>query len=475
MLRLRPETAPFQEYQGRPNDWFVERLGWEPWGAEDSPTGSPGQREWSDSIIRNRRTTIVTNNSSGKTTWCAHLALYFMECYPRAQVITTAPTWPQVDKLLWNKLRAAHITSKTKLSGKPLRGSCTWQLAPDWIALGISTDDEIQFQGFHVSTTLSGERGPLLVIVDEAAGLPPWAFNAIKGWAATGDVYIVYIGNANVNSGPFYDSHQSEIWDAFSLSAFDCPPSIINPEWIEECREDWGEESPQWEIRVLGQFSTKGSDWQMFPVWLLQHASENKPSENDEKHVGLDVARSTSGDHNVAALTIGNDVKAMERWQSDDTMKTTRNLLMLLDGWGITQDEAHHVHIDANGVGAGVFDRMAELGWGCDDVMFGEAPKGEWRETIGTKIKFANRKAELYWVAREMMKTGRLRVLPKFKQAWRQLQWPNYEIREGTDTILVEPKAKMKKRRGSPDSPDDAEAIIMTMSRAKSRERIWRL
>ena len=437
---------------------MTEVLGFHPWGAHESPTGHGGQREINRALMDTRRVSVVSCNGSGKTIDAAHLVPFFLCCYPNSKIITVAPTWTQVTRYLWGNVRQAVRNSAHTLPGKVMTQK--WELGPEWWAVGQSTDREENFQGAHATSA----DDVIVVIIDEASGVKPFAFDAIKGYLTTPNTYVMYIGNGNKSDGPFYDSHSSASkWSRFSISAMDVPNKLLSREWIEEMREDWGEESLQWQVRVLGKFPSEGSVDQLFPEWLLRKALTSSPGEHGEIHIGCDISRE-GGDMNVVTATRADVMVAVESWQTPDLMVTARNIIELASHWGLKpEDAARHIHVDGTGLGAGVVDRLTEAGWMCDDVKFGAGPNMDHRHLIGN-VKLRNRKAELHWIAREKLIRG-LTVIPeRFKMTWRQLQWLEYEYVEGTETLQVKPKKTLKKR-GFEDSPDFAESWLLTHSR----------
>src|SRR5574343_346105 len=87
----------------------------------------------------------------GKTFIVARIVLWWLYSFPHSIVITTAPTWRQVQDLVWKEIRSCHYRSKVPLGGY-LAPSAT-QLSPDgskeWVAIGLSTNDSNRVQGYH--------------------------------------------------------------------------------------------------------------------------------------------------------------------------------------------------------------------------------------------------------------------------------------------------------------------------------------
>ena len=477
---LSSDKAPYPEYRDKPVEFLRDVLGFNAWGPDESPTGHPGQVGIAEALCKQKRATVVSCNGAGKTSFAARLAIWFMCTRKNAIVITVAPTWKQVVTLLWSNLREAHRSALKDLPGQPK--TYQWGLSPMWFAMGVSTDKEEQFQGFHAATAqrrvdeegnviMEGEPGEILVIMDEASGIKPFAFNAIKGYMTQGHAYALYIGNGNNSDGPFYESHQSDNWPSFQIGAFDVPEWIMSREWIEECRADWGEDSVQWQVRVLGQFPSEGSTSQVFSRWVLEGAANKRPIEDTGVHLGLDVARH-GGDFNVLTATKNNVVVAVESWQTPDLMETARNTIMLAEHWGLKKGDAHRIHIDI-GMGAGVSDRMQEAGWFCDLVDFGAKPVGDYRDIVGN-MHFRNRKAELHWAGRQLLIKGKASIPAEFGMTWKQLMWLHYDFEPHSERLFIEPKKQMR-TRGIEDSPDFADSWIISLSRASTSSRIWRM
>jgi hypothetical protein len=73
------------------------------------------QREILQSVARYPRTAVKACHASGKTFTAAEVVLWWITCRQEA-VAVTAPTWTQVERLLWGEIRHAVSRSKIKLS-----------------------------------------------------------------------------------------------------------------------------------------------------------------------------------------------------------------------------------------------------------------------------------------------------------------------------------------------------------------------
>jgi phage terminase large subunit len=133
-------------------------------------------------------------------------------------------------------------------------------LGPDWFAIGWSTDRPERFQGQHAEH--------LLLIVDEASGVDQGLFEAAQGFLTAEGARLLLIGNPTQLSGEFFDAFHTKraAYNLISVSAFDTPAftgeevpaevlrALPTVEWVDEMRALYGEDSPLWDVRVLGEF-----------------------------------------------------------------------------------------------------------------------------------------------------------------------------------------------------------------------------
>jgi phage terminase large subunit len=132
------------------------------------------QAEILESIKENERTSARSCHGIGKSYLAGNATLWFLYTFPYSIVLTTAPTFRQVEKLIWKEIRSSIRRSKIYLGGDLAKKSPELQIVQDeWVALGLSTNQPERFQGFHARH--------ILVIVDEAAGVKEDIFEAIEG------------------------------------------------------------------------------------------------------------------------------------------------------------------------------------------------------------------------------------------------------------------------------------------------------
>ncbi len=432
-----------EKIRNEPDYFFEKWLGVTLWAKE---------RELLFSVKKNRKTTVRSCHSSGKTFTVARIALWFLYAFPPAVVIDTAPTDRQVRNQFWREFRAARQRAQRPLGGVLLKTQ--FNIDEDWYAFGFSTRETVgesvadKFQGFH------GKN--ILFIIDEASGVTPAIFEAIDGCLASGiTVRLIYIGNPTSNEGRFAESFKDPSFNPIHISAFDIPnvkekkmviPGLATWEWVEEMKKKYGEDSDVYKIKVKGEFPSKSSDT-VISVDLVEKAIDaEREVFGEEEILGVDPAR--YGDDSTAIVwRKGNRARVLEKVQGQDTMVIAgkvKNYLM-------KDFQKAKAHIDIIGLGVGIFDRLREQSEVADRVCGVNTAKD-----AQEKEDYKNLRAEGWHVAKEWLKTA---ILVKHED-WFQLAKPKYKILS-SGQIQLESKEDMKKR--SVSSPDVADALVLTL------------
>ena len=224
------------------------------------------------------------------------------------------------------------------------------------------------------------------------------------------------------------------------------------PELEDERRHDKATQSEEKYAHVwLGGYE-KASDKQFIPSVIVERAQKGNPilHPGDERIMGVDVAR-FGDDESVIAFRMGRDA-AYEKWirlPKLDTMETAARVADLIN---IHRPDA--VFIDETGVGAGVVDRLRSLRYTVIGVNFGSRPTGL------TKVKTANKRAEMWQRMKEWLEQDGVRIPP---DASLEVELTGVEYKhDHNNAILLEKKEEMKKR--GLKSPDRADALALTFA-----------
>ena len=444
------------------------------------------QEEILEAVRDNTRVAVRSCNGSGKTFVAAHAVLWWLICFHDSIVITTAPTEHQVRDVLWREIRRVYRGFEDIMGGKLLRTAL--ELDDKHYAQGLSTDTPERFQGFH--------EGHILFVVDEASGVREGIFEAIEGSMTSDHANMLLLGNPTTRSGYFYEAFHSRrsLWHTIHISANDTPnvangeitrPSLVTPKWVEDSKVNWGEDSPMYQVRVLGEFPSESEDT-LISLKIIENAVENPAVDEDHAHdvqdgdpqdgdpqdgvpqdgdsqddvpveIGVDVARFGS-DRTVICARRGDRVIDIASFTKKNTMETAGLVNEFVKRYAPTC-----VRVDSIGVGAGVVDRLKEL------RVPGISGINVARRATNPE-HFANLKAELYDGLRERFQQGRIRI-PGNGKLISELASIRYSF-SSSGQIRLEDKDELR-GRGQP-SPDMADALMLAFAHTPRRGfRMW--
>lgn len=423
-----------------------------------------------ESLRDNRTTAVRSCHGSGKTWTAARAIMWFLLAYPGSVCLSTAPTYRQVVELIWREIRTAYGQSVIPIGGRLLKDKL--ELGSDWFALGLSTSTPDYFQGFHSEH--------VLMVVDEPPGVDEVIFAAIDGILSTASSRMLMIGNPTSLSGRFYNSFKNPDVAKIRISVFDTPNfymnniktiddlrnkelvmkssdklhnnRLVSPIWAREKLLEWGEDSPMFQSRVMGNFPSQAENT-LIPLNKIEQATTDERREMLEKkyegtnplrYYGMDVARFGS-DSTVILSRIQDIVDSIKSYQKEDTMQTTGRAIAALT------DKPGRMNIDIIGIGSGVYDRMIEL----------EIPY-----TYGVNVaqsaiqpdRFTNLRAELFWILREKFINDEI-YIPYDETLMADLASLEYSF-TSRGQIQLESKDEIKKRIGR--SPDMADALALS-------------
>jgi phage terminase large subunit len=432
-----------------------------------------------NSVRDNRLTVVPSCHGAGKSFISARIAVWWLFTHYPSKVITTAPTWNQVESVLWGELRSAVQSSRISLCNKEDLLNTEIKLAPDWFAKGLSTTEGVD-QREYGSTKFQGFHSPnLLVILDEAPGVHKSIHIAVETLATGENNRILEIGNPTSPSGPFYDNCYSKNAHKIQISANDHPnikenkeiiPGAITKEWVERMKQEWGEGSPLYKAKVLGEFPDETEDT-LIPLSWCEKAvnAEIKPSQ--VRVLGVDPAR-FGDDKSVGYELIGNIARLKFEVSKEDTQRLAGRIVNCIEDY----DE---VDIDGTGVGGGVVDgaraqfrddldpNRRKLANKIREIHFGSKALNETR--------FFNLRAEMYWNLRERLRSDApdwMKIkIPDDDELKSQLSSLKFYY-STNGRIQMEEKDEVKKRIGKSPDKADALALVTWAARVEKPEQI---
>ena len=322
-------------------------------------------------IIESRRdtrnTTVRSGHKCGKTTAIAVAAIWFYCAFDRARVLCTAVKASQVDQVIWAEIKRLVRRSRTPDASTswtapyPVTGTLN-----ETARFGLVADDGRQIWGATARTGegLAGISGPnILILADEASGIGDGFFEVL-GTSLAGSGGVVrkaYISNPTRSVGEFYRSHTSNasLFHCIHISSEDTPnarglalvPGLAGKEWIEERKREWGEDSPQYRIRVKGEFvlDAEGKILSLNAIAEAQLRWDESPDEG-QLQLGIDPAGDgVIGDETAIALRRGSRIVQVPAWRGLSEDAIVAHALGMLREHRRSGDTTPRIAIDVEG------------------------------------------------------------------------------------------------------------------------------
>lgn len=417
-------------------------------------TPTPQQLDAGRALVESRRISIRSGHGTGKSAFMAWSVIWFVACYFPSRVPCTAPTSHQLEDVLWSEIAKWHRALCDKL---PEVGALF-----EWSKEAYRLKEAPQ-EGFAVARTARPEKPEalqgfhaqnLLFLIDEASGVSDNVFQVAEGALSTPDCYVVMAANPTRRDGYFFDSHHKDRahWATLAWSGIDSP--MVSREYVEQMKSKYGERSPVYKVRVLGEFVDAADG----VIGLdLCEAAVGRHVEQTQAPViwGVDVAR-FGDDSSALAKRRGNwQLEPVREWWGKDTMQTAG---LILAEWEKTKPDQRPVaiNVDVIGIGAGVVDRLKELNLPVKGINVAEA-----EATNSSKRQYNRLRDELWFECREWLEAKDCRMCDD-QETIAELVTPTYSILSN-GLIKVEGKDEMKKR--GVKSPNRADAWNLTFAK----------
>jgi len=341
------------DFSNRPDIFVEDILGAKLWYR---------QREILDSVWQYQQTYVPTGNSVGKTWLAGRLALAFFYCWAwtqeRVRVIIVGAKFDQLRMQTWAEVRAAYTNSKFPLGGD-LRARELFlnpQSQDSYVGIfGTDKDSPERIQGFHAPH--------LLIISEESSSLEGQIAEALESCCTSANSHMLFIGNPLHNHGFFHDRctdprnedfKRDKIRNVIQVQTLEAPPHVADPKWVESKRQEWGENSTLWQVRILGQFPSSGED-AVIPLEAVEAAFTKERidyirPDNQKRAIAMDIAR---GEDDSVIMGLSGDYVNLVRCKKTPNTETATD-------WFIEaiRDFGGKSVIDENGLGGGPYDRI---------------------------------------------------------------------------------------------------------------------
>lgn len=341
------------------------------------------------------RICIKSSKGTGKTFLIAGLTIWFLLCHPDVNIRTLSPSYDQMIDIFMREVALHHKRMIPELADLIVVKYDKVELKDDptnmCVCISAKSTKRERQSGVHSHTQV--------FLMDEASGIPDDTYANALGSLGTahGGGYVIAVSNPERGSEPFYTglfTKKPKGWDLLTFDAFRSKQTT--PEFIEEIRELYGEDSDEWRVMIMGEFPR--SDGSMYiPMSLVEEAAQRiVPKELYSRYpvvIGVDVARSLTGDSSIIIVRQGYKVLDIYKIKTDDTMIVVAKLKDVYMASG-----ASSIYIDADGVGGPVGDRARELRLPVVDIR-SSLPSSSPRQ-------YANVRTQLWGEMREWLQQG---------------------------------------------------------------------
>jgi phage terminase large subunit len=439
--------------RGGPALFAVEALGMpEKWDPETKTGVISWWKEASEKLVRKQRLSVRSGHGVGKSSFLAIAILWFSSCYFPCKIPCTAPTAHQLSDVLWAELSKWHRVLKERMPElanqfEQTQDEYRMKEAPKEsfaVARTARADKPEALQGFHSDN--------LLIVADEASGIPDVIFEVGQGTLSTDGAFAILAANPTRKNGFFYETHHRlrERWETMVVNGENS--ELVTQQFVDDIAHQYGAESNVYRVRVLGEFANEDDDV-VIPLDLCENAKIREVEAFGKRVWGIDVARFGRDRTTLVKRCMNATLEKHKAWQGQDLMQTSGRIYA---EWLDTPPELRPdiVFVDVIGIGAGVADRLLELGLPVSGVNVAEE--------ASVSEKYLRLRDELWFKARRWLEQKNCKLCDD-EVLIAELTLPKYKV-TSTGKLQVESKDELKKRY--PQSPDVADAFCLTFSQA---------
>jgi len=428
--------------------------------------------EWQELVLRDygrgeRQISIESCHGPGKTTVLAWLILIQAATRFPQKTACTAPTGGQLSDALIAEVKTWHRKLPEELQG-------LFDIKSDRLSLVFAP--ERSFATFRTARpenpeALQGVHAPwVLLIADEASGVAGAIFESAIGSMSGSHACTILAGNPVRTTGFFFNSQHGDgatRWKRYHISGIEGPhcgensyvSKRVDPEFVAMVAAEYGEDSNAFRVRVLGRPPKSDSD-AIVPFEWVEAAYNRDVKVNPLAPIvwGVDVARSGNDLVTLAKRKANTLCEAIKYWPAAELNDVMLVVGLVKSEWDMTilTERPKAILVDAIGLGAGVADRLRELGLPCQAVNVSEKPALD-------GSRYRNLRTELWFAMRDWF--GKFDCyIPRDEKLLQELAAQKYKVLDSSGKVIALPKDEMRKFIHPRRSPDRADALMLTFS-----------
>lgn len=407
---------------------------------------------------------VKSGHGVGKSALESWIIWWYISTRPYPKILCTAPTKHQLHDILWAEV------SKWKRNSKSLDEDFEWTSEKiylkgsqeEWFAIARTSNKPDALQGTHAEH--------VLIIIDEASGVPDIVFEPVLGSMSTIDAKLLMCGNPTKLAGFFYESHTTkrELYKTHTIDGSKC--ERVDKNYVQTIIDMFGKDSDVYRVRVAGEFPKSNPD-SFIGLDIIR--TEKKVIDVVESiDLGVDVARYGDDESVVATTYNKSQVERLNVFKHNDTMKLTGQIVNIIKMLNLKYPLITvRVKIDCDGLGVGVYDRLKEviveknLKAKAIECHFGG--KGG-KVSYDEPIEYYNSTGIMWGTLRSKLKNNEI-TIPNNEELIKQITNRKYFI-NSDGTIKLERKEDMKKR--NVHSPDRADAVVLSLYEPQAKMKL---
>lgn len=429
-----------------------------PWGVEGTELEKHAIDEWQIELLtdlKNKLDSGMEESSAlryataaahgvGKSALVAWIIIWFMSTRRMARGVVTANTQGQLSGKTWAELSKWHRLALNRHWFQWTATKFYHVLFPSEYFIAATPWSETNSEAF---AGLHAEH--VLVIYDEASAIADCIWEVSEGAMTTEGAMWFAFGNPTKTNGKFYDcfNSQSHRWSTYLVDGRKA--RMTNKKQIQEWIDDYGEDSDFVRIRVLAKFPRQSST-QFISLEVVQDAMDRNANPTLYRHhqpiIGVDVARYGS-DESIICIRQGDYVHPLKKFRQIDTMELAGKVYEEVRRFG----GQAVCCVDGVGVGAGVVDRLMQMGVQTIDVQSAQ-------RSLDIRT-YANKRAELWGKMKDWLMCNA--VLPKDTELLKQITSLEYGL---NNKLQIQLESKEQMRKDGKKSPDLADALAYTFA-----------
>lgn len=416
------------------------------------------------------RVSVASGHGTGKSFIAGTLAMHTMLCHVKPEMILTANNIDQVRRVIFK-----YVTDSWAVVCKRF----------PWLARYFTVTSELFYcNEFRKSWYVAGKTVPkdkpegiagahnknLIFLVDEASGVDDKVLSVIRGALSEANNKLLMFSQPTRNAGHFYESHHSlkkkdfnDIHEpgyvSFILNSEESP--FVSPQALREYVKSYGGiDSPEYQIKVLGQFSDQ------LEGYLITRLAATRAQKTSVKHGGpwgyvivADVGGGVERDSSVMGVFKVSGVTQDERCiEPIEVREMPGTMTPKAFGRELARMGDHYpnatIAVDSIGIGLTTAQEAEELGANVQRIMWGVPCHAQ-----AHKRRFGNQRAMAYVTLKEALMEERVRFDGSTKVIEQASRIP-YKINERGQYMM---RTKEEMRSAGIKSPDWADVYAMAM------------